>query len=73
MKKFMGRNFLLESETAKELFHNCAADMPIIDYHCHISPKEIWEDRAFHNLTELWLEGDHYKWRIMRACGLYHR
>ena len=73
MKKFMGRNFLLESETAKELFHNCAADMPIIDYHCHISPKEIWEDRAFHNLTELWLEGDHYKWRIMRACGIEER
>ena len=70
MKKFMGRNFLLDTETAKELYHDCAEDLPIIDYHCHLSPKEIWEDRTYQNLTELWLEGDHYKWRIMRACGI---
>ena len=70
MKRFMGRNFLLDTDTAKDLYHSCAADLPIIDYHCHISPKEIWEDRAFSNPTELWLLGDHYKWRIMRACGI---
>ena len=70
MKRFMGRNFLLDTETARDLFHRCAADLPIIDYHCHISPKEIWENRAFTNPTELWLEGDHYKWRIMRASGI---
>ncbi len=70
MKRFMGRNFLLDTDTARDLYHDCAADLPIIDYHCHISPKEIWEDRAYSNPTELWLQGDHYKWRIMRACGI---
>ena len=70
MKKFMGRNFLLDTDTARDLYHGCAAELPIIDYHCHISPKEIWEDRVYSNPTELWLLGDHYKWRIMRACGI---
>ena len=70
MKSFMGRNFLLMTDTAKELFHEIAADLPIIDYHCHIDPREIWEDKKFRNITEIWLGGDHYKWRIMRANGV---
>ncbi len=70
MKSFMGKNFLLMTDTAKELYHEVAADLPIIDYHCHIDPKEIWEDRKFDNITEIWLGGDHYKWRIMRANGV---
>ena len=70
MKSFMGRNFLLTNDTAKELYHEVAADLPIIDYHCHISAQEIWEDRKFKNITEVWLGGDHYKWRIMRANGV---
>ncbi|MBR0154348.1 MAG: glucuronate isomerase [Lachnospiraceae bacterium] len=73
MKKFMGKNFLLESETAKHLFHDYAENMPILDYHCHISPKEIAEDRRFDNITQVWLGGDHYKWRIMRANGVDER
>lgn len=70
MKKFMDKDFLLNSETAKILYHDVAADMPIFDYHCHISPKEIYEDRHFKNITEVWLSGDHYKWRVMRSCGV---
>lgn len=70
MKPFMNQDFLLESETAKKLFHNYAQKMPIIDYHCHISPKEIAENRQFDNITQLWLGGDHYKWRFMRSCGI---
>ena len=66
----MGRNFLLMNDIAKELYHEVAADLPIIDYHCHISAQEIWEDRKFKNITEVWLGGDHYKWRIMRANGV---
>ena len=73
MKKFMGKNFLLSNETAQELFHNYAASMPIIDYHCHINPQEIAEDRKFENITQVWLGGDHYKWRLMRACGVDER
>ncbi|MCH5187648.1 MAG: glucuronate isomerase [Oscillospiraceae bacterium] len=65
MKNFIDNDFLLENETAKTLY-NYAKDFPIIDYHCHISPKEIAEDRHFKNITELWLGGDHYKWRLMR-------
>lgn len=63
MKTFMGKNFLLTTDTAKELFHDYAENMPIIDYHCHINPKEIYEDRKFENITQVWLGGDHYKWR----------
>ncbi|MBR4887612.1 MAG: glucuronate isomerase, partial [Clostridia bacterium] len=62
MKKFMGNNFLLETDTARTLYHDYAAKMPIIDYHCHISPKEIAEDKHYETITEVWLGGDHYKW-----------
>lgn len=70
MKKFLDENFLLETRTAEELYHNYAADMPIIDFHCHLSPRDIAEDRVFKNITEVWLEGDHYKWRAMRTNGV---
>lgn len=70
MEPFMGENFLLKNETAVSLYHNYAKDMPIIDYHCHLSPKEIYENKTFQNITEAWLYGDHYKWRIMRANGI---
>ncbi len=73
MKPFMDRDFLLYTETAKRLFHEIAEPMPIIDYHCHLSPKEIAEDRRFSNITELWLGGDHYKWRLMRSFGVAER
>ena len=70
MKKFMDWDFLLETKTAQELFHQHAEKMPIIDYHCHISPKEIAEDHRFANITEAWLGGDHYKWRLIRSNGV---
>lgn len=70
MKAFMDENFLLQSETAKKLYHEYAAKMPILDYHCHINPREIAEDRQFENITQVWLGGDHYKWRFMRSCGV---
>lgn len=70
MKAFMDRDFLLESETAKKLFHDYAETTPILDYHCHINPREIAEDRQFDNITQVWLGGDHYKWRFMRSCGV---
>ena len=70
MKAFMDRDFLLATDTAKELFHGCAEDMPIIDYHCHISPYEILRDKRFSTITEIWLGGDHYKWRAMRSAGV---
>lgn len=74
MKKFMDKDFLLTTETAKKLYHEHAEKMPIIDYHCHLQPKEIFEDKKFRNLTEAWLGagdryGDHYKWRSLRARG----
>ncbi len=78
MKPFMDRDFLLETETARHLYHDYGENLPLIDYHCHISPREIWEDRRFRDLTEVWLGGrqpdgsvfgDHYKWRLMRADG----
>jgi glucuronate isomerase len=69
MKKFMDENFLLETETAKKLFHEHAEKMPIIDYHCHISPQEIAENHTFKSITEAWLGGDHYKWRLIRSNG----
>ena len=73
MKDFMDRDFLLETDTAKTLYHDYAEDMPIIDYHCHISPKDIAEDIRFENVTQALLGGgnfgDHYVWRLMRACG----
>ena len=70
MKTFLDDDFLLDSECAKELYHKFAENMPICDYHCHLSPKEIYENKPVKNITELWLSGDHYKWRIMRACGV---
>ncbi len=68
--KFLSEDFLLQNEAAKKLYHNYASLMPIVDYHCHLAPKDIAEDRRFKNLTEAWLEGDHYKWRAMRANGV---
>lgn len=73
MKDFMDSNFLLQNETAQHLYHNHAAKMPIIDYHCHLNPKEIAEDHHFTTITEVWLGGDHYKWRAMRANGVDER
>ena len=70
MKAFMDREFLLGSETARTLFHDYAEDCPIIDYHNHLNPREIYERRCYENLTQLWLEADHYKWRAMRVCGV---
>ncbi len=70
MKKFMDENFLLSTPSAQHLFHDYAAKMPIVDYHCHINPKEIAEDRKFENITQVWLGGDHYKWRQMRTNGV---
>lgn len=70
MKPFLDEDFLLNSDTAKKLYHDYAAKMPIVDYHCHINPREIAEDRKFENITQIWLGGDHYKWRLMRANGV---
>ena len=70
MKKFMDADFLLSTETAKELFHDYAEKTPVLDYHCHINPREIAEDRKFDNITQVWLGGDHYKWRFMRSSGV---
>ncbi len=67
---FLDENFMLENKAAKTLYHNYAKDMPIIDYHCHISPKEIYEDKKFSDMTDIWLGGDHYKWKAMRAFGV---
>jgi len=70
MKAFLDENFLLTNPTAETLYHQFAKDMPIIDYHCHLPPDQIAEDRNFENLTQVWLYGDHYKWRAMRANGV---
>jgi len=70
MPEFMSADFLLQSETARVLYHEHAAGMPIYDYHCHVSAREIAEDRRFENMTQIWLAGDHYKWRAMRANGI---
>ena len=70
MKAFMDKDFLLSSDMAKELYHDFAEHMPILDYHCHINPQEIYEDRRFDNITQVWLGGDHYKWRQMRSNGI---
>lgn len=70
MKPFLDKDFLLETEAAKDLYHNHAAKMPIIDYHCHLDPKMIADDHRFNSITELWLGGDHYKWRAMRSNGV---
>ncbi|HKK41569.1 MAG TPA: glucuronate isomerase [Bacteroidales bacterium] len=70
MKQFISDNFLLQNRTAERLYHKYAANQPVIDFHCHLSPAMIAEDRRFNNLTQAWLEGDHYKWRAMRANGI---
>jgi glucuronate isomerase len=70
MKPFLNENFLLQSTVAEYLFHNHAKHLPIIDYHCHLSSKEIADDVVFENITQLWLNGDHYKWRAMRTNGI---
>ena len=79
MKEFMDREFLLQTETARHLFHAYSENQPLIDYHCHLNPQEIYEDRRFNNIGEVWLGGrnadgtyfgDHYKWRIMRSNGV---
>ncbi len=70
MNKFMDRDFLLENDTARALFHDHAEKMPIIDYHCHINPRQIAEDYRFKSITDAWLSGDHYKWRMIRSCGV---
>ena len=70
MANFLKEDFLLNTEVSKELYFGYAESMPIIDYHCHVSPKEIYEDKRFDNITELWLSGDHYKWRLMRSNGV---
>jgi glucuronate isomerase len=67
---YLDENFLLQSPTARRLFHEVAKDQPIIDYHCHLSPREIASDHRWENLAEIWLGGDHYKWRLMRANGV---
>ncbi|TFH47996.1 MAG: glucuronate isomerase, partial [Bacteroidia bacterium] len=70
MKEFINDDFLLQSETARSLYHHHSSRMPIIDYHCHLNPEHIESDRRFDNLGQLWLEGDHYKWRAMRTNGI---
>jgi len=70
MKAFMDQEFLLSTDTARKLYHEVAEQLPIIDYHCHIPPQEIAEDRKFDNITQVWLGADHYKWRLMRAAGV---
>ena len=70
MKQFLDKDFLLSTEMAKTLYHDYAENMPILDYHCHINPQEICEDRKFENITQVWLGGDHYKWRQMRSNGV---
>lgn len=69
-KAFLDEHFLLGNETARRLYHQYAANLPIIDYHCHLSPQEIYENKTYANITEVWLYGDHYKWRAMRANGV---
>jgi glucuronate isomerase len=73
MKAFLSEDFLLHTETAKILYHDFARDMPILDYHCHLPVADIASDRNFENLTQIWLNGDHYKWRAMRANGIVER
>ena len=63
--KFIHNDFLLTTEKAQQLYHQYAEKMPIVDYHCHLNPQEIAEDKEFENITQMWLYGDHYKWRLM--------
>ena len=70
MKEFLGKDFILENDTAVTLYHDYAEKMPIFDFHCHLSCKEIYEDKKFRSITEAWLGGDHYKWRLLREMGV---
>jgi glucuronate isomerase len=70
MNSFINKDFLLQTDAAKELYHNHAKHQPIIDYHCHLNPALIANDYKFDNLGQIWLEGDHYKWRAMRTNGI---
>ena len=70
---YMNEDFLLQNETARRLYHEHAVKMPIYDYHCHLSAAQIAEDKKFDNLTQIWLYGDHYKWRAMRTNGVDER
>lgn len=70
MSAFLQDSFILHNNTARKLYFDCAARLPIIDYHCHVDPQQIYEDKRFENITELWLSGDHYKWRLMRSNGV---
>src|SRR5437762_10287746 len=71
--KFIHEDFLLQTRTARRLYHQHAEEQPIFDYHCHLPPRDLAENRQFNNLAEIWLEGDHYKWRAMRANGVTER
>ena len=73
MKQFNDENFLLETKTAQDLYHNHAAKMPIIDYHCHLIPQMVAENKRFDSIAQIWLMGDHYKWRAMRSNGIDER
>ena len=73
MKQFMDENFLLQTETAQKLYHEHAAKMPIIDYHCHLIPQMVAENKRFESIAQIWLMGDHYKWRAMRSNGVDER
>ncbi|MFC2137155.1 glucuronate isomerase [Bacteroidota bacterium] len=73
MKKFLDNDFVLQTKTAKNLFHNHAKNQPIIDYHCHLIPEEVATDKKYENITQVWLYGDHYKWRAMRTNGVDER
>ena len=73
MKTFINENFLLKSEAARILYHEYAKDMPIVDYHNHLIPSQIANNASFENITQIWLYGDHYKWRAMRTNGVDER
>lgn len=73
MKNFLDKDFLLDSATAVSLYENAAYQLPIFDFHCHLNPQEVWENKPFENITQLWLAGDHYKWRTMRMNGIGER
>ncbi|MBZ5753845.1 glucuronate isomerase [Metabacillus rhizolycopersici] len=70
MKPFLDKDFLLTNPTAEKLYHSIMKELPIFDYHCHLDPKQIWENQNFENITQIWLAGDHYKWRAMRIHGV---
>ena len=72
-KNFLPENFLLSTPTSEKLYFEFAKDLPIFDYHCHIPPAEIASNKRFENLAQIWLAGDHYKWRVMRANGVAER